>query len=157
VRGLPPPNEGEPIPGGQNAWISRPDQDIRQVWTSPTRYHFVFRHPAERRRFDVIRQQVSKLFRALPHRRGNATLSLRLDQLSRWYPRPYQWLLVGLVALALRRPRRALLLTSFSLAALLVVLLNALGLFADLHFILPVAPAFVLLGVGGLLAPRRPA
>ena len=153
--GLPRPSEGEPIPGGQNAWISRPDQDIRQVWTSPTRYHFVFRHPAERRRFGEIQRQVSDLFQALPHRRGNAGLSRRLDQLSRWYPRPYQWLLVGLVALAFRRPRRALLLTSFSLAALLVVLLNALGLFADLHFILPVAPAFVLLGVGALLSPRR--
>ena len=31
---------------------------------------------------------------------------------------------------------------------------NALGLFADLHFVLPVAPAFVLLGLAGLLGPR---
>jgi hypothetical protein len=38
---------------------------------------------------------------------------------------------------------------------LLVVFLNALGLFADLHFVLPVAPAFVLLGLGGLLGTRE--
>ena len=36
----------------------------------------------------------------------------------------------------------------------LVVSLNALGLFADLHFVLPVAPAFVLLGLGGVLGAR---
>ena len=34
----PPPTEGEPIPAGQNAWISRPDGRIRQIWTSPTDY-----------------------------------------------------------------------------------------------------------------------
>ena len=44
-------------------------------------------------------------------------------------------------------------LVALSLAALAVVLLNALGLFADLHFVLPVAPAFVLLGARR--APRR--
>ena len=36
-----------------------------------------------------------------------------------------------------------------------VVVLNALGLFADLHFVLPVAPAFVLLGAGGSARRRR--
>jgi hypothetical protein len=34
------------------------------------------------------------------------------------------------------------------------VVLNVLGLFADLHFVLPVAPAFVLLGAGGLAGDR---
>ena len=33
---LPAPTEGEPIPSGQIVWISRPDNSIRQVWTSPT-------------------------------------------------------------------------------------------------------------------------
>jgi hypothetical protein len=35
-----------------------------------------------------------------------------------------------------------------------VIGLNALGLFADPHFALPVAPAFVLLGAAGALGPR---
>ena len=78
-------------------------------------------------------------------------LATRLNQLSRWYPRPALWLLLGAVALAWRRPRGALTLVSLALAALLVVVLNALGLFADPHFVLPVAPAFVLFGCGGLL------
>src|SRR5262249_10288160 len=51
-RRLPAPTEGEPIPAGQVVWISRPDQSIRQVWTSPTEWHFEFAHPQDRARFD---------------------------------------------------------------------------------------------------------
>jgi hypothetical protein len=65
------------------------------------------------------------------------------------------WIVVGLVAMTVRRPRGSRTLVALSVAALAVVVLNALGLFADLHFVLPVAPAFVLLGAGGLLGARR--
>jgi hypothetical protein len=60
------------------------------------------------------------------------------------------------IALVVRRPRGWPTLAALALAAFAAVLLNALGLFADLHFVLPVAPAFVLLGIGGLLGARRP-
>ena len=152
---LPKPTEGQPIPGGQVVWISRPDQSIRQVWTSPTTYYFAFEHPADRARFDAIERKVGELFGNLPSRAGNAQLALRLDQLSRWYPRPWLWILVGVLAIAFRRPRGIGVLVSLALAAFLVVLLNALGLFADPHFIAPVAPAFVLFGLGALLG-RKP-
>jgi len=92
--------------------------------------------------------------RGVPDRAGNATLAVRLNQLSRWFPRPILWIAVGLVAIALRRPRGSGTLAALGLAALLVVVLNALGLFADRHFVLPVAPAFVLLGIGALLGAR---
>jgi hypothetical protein len=154
-RRLPRPSEGEPIPGGQSVWISRPDHSIREVWTSPTRHHFVFERPHQKRRFSAIQRRLDTLFRRLPDRGGNATLSLRLNQLSRWYPRPIHWLAIGLIALALRRPRKARILIALPLAGLTIVVLNALGLFADLHFVLPVAPAFVLLAVGALLGPGR--
>ena len=94
------------------------------------------------------------LFRALPDRRGNAQLALRLNQLSRWFPRPILWILLGCLALVWRRPRGARTLIALSLAALLVIIFNALGLFADPHFALPVDPAFVLFGAAALLAPR---
>ena len=153
---LPEPSEGEPIPAGQVVWISRPDQSIRQVWTSPTEWHFEFDHPRDRPRFEQITGKVNSLFDALPDRTGNEQLALRLNQLSRWFPRPWMWILLGLVAIAVRRPRGWPLLGALSLAAFAVVLLNAVGLFADLHFVLPVAPAFVLLGLAGLLGERRP-
>ncbi len=154
---LPRPTEGEPIPSGQVVWISRPDQSIRQVWTSPTEWHFEFEDPRDRPRFQRIERETDALFEALPDRNGNAQLGLRLNQLSRWFPRPWLWMLLGLVAIALRRPRGSMTLIALALAALAVVVLNALGLFADLHFLLPVAPAFVLLGLGGLLGSRRAA
>lgn len=153
-RRLPPPGEGEPIPPGQTVWISRPDNDIRQLWTSPTTYRFVFREPGQRGRFEEILRRRDELLGALPERAGNAQLALRLNQLSRWYPRPLHWIVLGLVALALRRPREWRLLAALPVAALLVVVLNALGLFTDLHFVLPVAPAFVVFGVGALFGRR---
>jgi hypothetical protein len=153
-RRLPAPTEGEPIPSGQVVWISRPDQSIRQVWTSPTEWHFEFADPRDRPRFERIQREVDGLFAAFPDRHGNAALALRLNQLSRWYPRPWIWIVAGLIAIAVRRPRGWPILVALSLAAFAVVLLNALGLFADLHFILPVAPAFVVLALAGALGAR---
>jgi hypothetical protein len=152
---LPRPTEGEPIPSGQNVWISRPDNSIRDVWTSGTEHHFEFEHPRDRPRFDAIVYERDSLASNLPDRTGNATLALRLNQLSRWFPRPIIWIAVGLLALALRRPRRASVLVVLALAALFVIAFNALGLFADPRFALPVTPAFVLLGAGALLGGRR--
>jgi hypothetical protein len=148
---LPAPTEGEPIPPGQVVWISRPDQRIRQVWTSPTTWHFEFGEERDRPRFRRIVHDEAKLFAALPDRSANARLALRLNPMSRWYPRPWMWIVLGAIAIAWRRPKGWPTLVALALAALAVIALNAVGLFADLHFMLPVAPAFVLLGVAGLL------
>jgi hypothetical protein len=156
VRGkeLPAPTEGQPIPAGQSVWISRPDNCIRDVWTSATQHHLTFCKPGYRRRFDEIRDRLDGLFASLPDRKANAWLALRLNQASRWYPRLIIWIAVGLIALAFRRPRGTKTLLALALAAFAVVVLNALGLFADPHFALPVAPAFVLLGSCALLGRR---
>jgi 4-amino-4-deoxy-L-arabinose transferase-like glycosyltransferase len=156
-RRLPAPTEGQPIPAGQSVWISRPDNSIRDVWTSATQHHLVFRNAFDRLRFDRIIRERNSLFAALPHRRGNAQLALRLNQLSRWFPRPIVWIVLGLLGLAWRRPRGTRILVALALSALLVIVFNALGLFADPHFALPVAPAFVLLGAAALLGARAPA
>jgi hypothetical protein len=152
---LPTPTEGEPIPSGQNVWISRPDNSIRDVWTSGTEHHFVFRNPAEKPRFDEIVGRRDELTSNLPDRRGSVSWGHRLNQLSRWFPRPILWIALGLIALVWRRPRGASVLVALPIAALLVIVLNALGLFADPRFALPVAPAFVFLGLGALLGRRR--
>jgi hypothetical protein len=151
---LPAPTEGEPIPGGQVVWISRPDNSIRQMWTSPTEWHFEFARASERPRFQRVERRTRELFAALPDRNPNARLALRLNQLSRWYPRPWMWILLGIAAIVMRRTRGWPILVALSLAGFTAVLLNALGLFADLHFVLPVAPAFVLLGTAGLFGTR---
>ena len=151
---LPAPTEGQPIPAGQSVWISRPDNCIRDVWTSATQHHFAFCKPGFERRFNQIGRELDDLFGALPDRSGNRELALRLNQASRWYPRIILWIALGLIALVVRRPRGAKTLVALALGALFVITFNALGLFADPRFALPVAPAFVLFGLGALLAPR---
>src|SRR5262249_41405034 len=146
--------EGQPIPGGQVVGTSTPDNRIRQVWTSPTQWHFEFVHPADKARFDRIVRERDRLFAALPDRRGNARLALRIDQFSRWYPRPWLWILLGVVGILWRRPRGWPVLVALALAGCATVVLNALGLLAALPSLLPVAPAFVLLGLGALLGTR---
>ncbi|HSC91344.1 MAG TPA: hypothetical protein VLB86_06795 [Gaiellaceae bacterium] len=152
---LPAPSEGQLIPEGQNLWILRPDDRIRDVWTSATERHFVFDRPADRPRFAEIERRRDELFAGLPDRHGDATLGLWLNRASRWYPRLGVWLVVGLVALAWRRPARWPVPLALAGGATLVVLLNALGLGPDPHYALPVAPGFVLLAAAGLLGPRR--
>jgi hypothetical protein len=153
-RELPKPSEGQPIPAGQTVWISRPDNSIREVWTSGSQHHFAFAHPRDRPHFEAIVGEENRLAGNLPDRSPNAWLLLRLNQLSRWFPRSIVWIAVGLLALVVRRPPRASLLVTLALAALFVIALNALGLFADPRFALPVAPAFVLFGAGALLGRR---
>jgi hypothetical protein len=148
------PTEGEPIPAGQSVWISRPDNCIREVWTSATERRFTFCRRSFKRRFDEIDRELDGLFGALPDRSGNAELALRLNQASRWYPRIGLWIVLGAIALAIRRPRGARTPVAVALAAFLVIVLNALGLFADPRFALPVAPAFILFGSCLLLGRR---
>jgi hypothetical protein len=151
---LPAPTEGEPIPSGQSVWISRPDNCIQEVWTSATEHHFTFCRPGYRRRFDEIGRELGNLFGALPQRTGNSWVALKMNQASRWYPRLILWILLGIVALAIRRPRGLTTLLAVALTAFVVVGLNALGLFADPHFALPVAPAFVFFGSCALLGRK---
>ena len=153
-RNLPAPSEGQSIPSGQTAWISRPDQSIQDVWTGPIEHHFVFSVPSQRRSFARIVGREARLADSFPTRTGNASLGVRLNQLSHRYPPAVLWLVVGAAAVALRRPRGARALLAIVSAAFAVVVFNGLGLLADRHFMLPVAPAFVLLGVAGLLGER---
>jgi hypothetical protein len=148
------PSEGQPIPAGQNVWISRPDNCIRDVWTSATRHHFTFCNPHTHLQFDHVVRRRDALFANLPDRSGNGTLRLRLDQLSRWVPRPIVWIALGLIGLLWRRPRNIRTAIAIALVAFFVIFFNALGLFADPHFALPVAPAFVLFAAAGLLGSR---
>jgi hypothetical protein len=152
---LPPQDPGELIPQGEVAWISRPDQSIREVWITPTTPTFVVLNPAQKPRFDQIVADLVSLKMNLPHRVGNDWLQIHLNQISHRYPRPYMWLLLGLIVLPFRRPRRTKTLVMLTLAAAVVVLLDALGQGAETRYLLPVVPAFVLFGAGALLGQKR--
>jgi glycosyl transferase family 87 len=153
--GLPTPSEGEPIPAAHEGGVTTPDNSIYTVWTSPTEHHLVFVHPGAEQRYNRLHARMDELAANLPHRAGSATLALRMNQASRWFPPPIAWLVLGIAALAFRRLRGTAALWVPTVSGLLVILLAALGLPAEPHYAVPVAPAFVVLAGGALLAPRR--
>ena len=153
--GLPKPSEGEPIPAPYQGGITTPDGSIYTVWTSPTEHHMVFVHPRDAERNASLHRRMDELASNLPDRGGSPGLAHRLNQASRWFPWPALWLAVGLIALAFRRTRAAPAVVAPSLAGLLVIVVSALGLPAEPHYSVPVAPAFVLLTGAAVFAPRR--
>jgi hypothetical protein len=150
-----PPDPGELIPVGDESWISRPDQSIRQVWTSGNTYKFVFLKPTQKPRFDQIIHDLNTLSNNFPQRAPNNQLEHRLNQLAHRYPPPIFWLVLGLIAIPIRRPRGTKTLVLIALAALATVLLNALGVAPSPRYMLPFAPAFILFGTAAVLGRSR--
>ncbi|HXF98356.1 MAG TPA: hypothetical protein VNJ46_07060, partial [Gaiellaceae bacterium] len=152
---LPAPSEGEPIPAArESAFISTPDGRIREVWTSPTAHRLVFPTRRDEERAAELDRRVGELLASLPDREPRPELVRLLETASRWYPRPVVWLLIGLAALAWRRPRRPALPLALAAAALLVLVATALAVYAVAEYSVPVVPAFVLLATAGLLGPK---
>ncbi len=153
---VPAPSKGELIPVGQTAWISRPDQSIRELWTSPTTHEFVFLKPGQKPRFNQITHDLTTLAGNFPHRAGSTEVQHRLNQIAHRYPPPIFWLLVGLAALLIRRPLGTKTVAMLTTAALTVIAFNALAQTAEPRYMLPVAPAFILLAAAALLGHTRP-
>jgi len=154
-RTLPRPTEGERIPAPHEGGPTSPDGSIYTVWTSPTEHHLVFVKAGDEERYVALHSRMDELKAHVPGRAGNHTLALRLNQLSRWFPPPILWLVLGIVGLVLRRPTGALALAVPAVAALLVIVLDALAIPSVPHYAVPAAPAFVLLAAGALVGPRR--
>lgn len=152
-RKLPRPTEGERIPAPHEGGPTSPDQSIYTVWTSPSEHHLVFVNAGDKARYEALHRRIDELRASLPHRSGNLTLALRLNQLSRWFPPPVLWLVLGLVALAWRRPAGAIAFATPAVAALLVIVLDAMAIPSVPHYSVPAAPAFVLLAAAALLGP----
>jgi hypothetical protein len=154
-RRLPKPTKGDVIPAAHEGGVTTPDNSIYTVWTSATEHHLVFVHMGQAARYDALHARMDELQDNLPSRSGSATLALRFNQSSRWYPRPFMWLAIALACFVLRRPRDLLALVAPTIAGFVLVLLSAAGLPAEPHYSVPIAPAFVLLAAGALFGPRR--
>lgn len=153
---LPVPSEGEPIPSARlSSYLSTPDGSIREVWTSPTEHHIVFDDPADEIRAAAIDQRIDGLVASFPDRAARPELVDRLNSASRWYPRPFMWLVVGLVAVLVRRRRWLAVPLALAGAAFLILLATALAVYAGAEYSAPVTPAFILLATVGVLG-RRP-
>ena len=156
-QGTAPATDEEPIPSSRETpSISTPDGRIREVWTSPTDHSFVFRDAADRVRAGELDEDVNELLGGLPTRAQRPALVELLNDLSRLYPRPFMWLLVGVAAALWRRPRGIVVPAALAGAALLVLLATSLAVYAVAEYAVPVVPAFVLLATAGVLGRYRP-
>ena len=150
-----PTDDGEPIPSSREApYITTPDGRIREVWTSPTEHGFVFRDSADRVESAALDRHVNHLLDGLPDRTQRAGIVERVNDLSRLYPRPFMWLLLGIVPALWRRPRRVVVPAVLAVSALLVMLSTSLAVYAVAEYSVPLVPAFVLLATAGLFGPR---
>jgi hypothetical protein len=160
-RKLPRPSEGQPIPASQvgpEIWTLRGDS--REVWRSATEHSFVFDDPRDEQRYASFERETARLSERIPTRDANASLVHRLNQASKAFPPLVLWLIVGLVALAVRRPLGSRVALALAAAALVLIVGTSLVAFAVAEYAVPVAPAFVLLAAAGLVgarASRQPA
>jgi hypothetical protein len=153
--GLEQPSDGELIPAARRGlYTTTPDGSVDERWTSATDHELVFARAGDAERYADLDRRVRGWLAALPAYDTSSTLRLYLNRASRWYPRPWMLLLVGLVAVALRRPRRSSIALALAGAGVAVVVFTALGIFTVLEYALPVAPAFVLLAAAGLFGSR---
>jgi hypothetical protein len=127
-RTLPRPSEGEPIPTSR---AGPPYLDDERLQLRLER--------------DTLDLEVR-----LPNIDGTE-LAHRLNQASKWFPPIVFWLVVGLAAVALRRPRGALVALALSAAALGLIVASAMVTIAVAEYAVPVAPAFILLTAAGLV------
>jgi hypothetical protein len=151
-RRLPKPTEGQPIPAsaiGPLLWT--PGGPAQEVWTSPTEHHFVFADPRDERRYAKLGRDVGHLSNRIPTRDGSPTVIHWLNQASHRFPPLIAWLVVGIVAMALRRPRNALVAVAPCLAGLVVIGATALVAPSVAEYAAPVSPAFVMLAAVGIV------
>jgi hypothetical protein len=154
---LPRPTEGEPIPSSRESRVvSTPDDSIREVWTSPTEHHLVFKRPVDERRFGQLNDEAAQLMSEVPPYNGHARLIHRFDQAARAFPPAIVWLLAGLAAVGIRRPRRSGFLLTLAGAAFVTLLAIASGVGETVgEYVVPFVPAFVLLTTAGLFGLRH--
>lgn len=151
-RRLPRPSDGEPIPASRvGPAIRTLGGQAREVWRSPTEHPLVFDDPRDERRYVEFERDTGRLVGRIPTRDANDGLVHRLNQASHRFPPPFVWLALGTVALAVRRPQRALVALGPSIAGLVVIVGTSLVAVAVGEYAAPVSPAFVMLAAVGLV------
>jgi hypothetical protein len=152
---LPKPSEGEPIPAAhQGDYVSTPDRHIKELWRSPIDHGTVFAAPRDQQRYAQLNARLGELIGRIPTRTELGWLHVQQNRVSKAYPPLWTWLLVGVVALGIRRPRGWRAPVILTASGLLVVLITVLGVYAIPEYSVPVAPSLIMLGAGGLVGQR---
>ncbi len=143
-----------PRPHIVHAWAFDPDGRYVYDWSNVNEPTLRFADPAEQARYEHVQQRLAGYLDALPARDGSRWLAARLSGSFQLVPSSLLLLVVGLVALVIRRPARGSYLLTVVVAGLSVDALHAVSMPRFHEYALPCAPLFVLFGVGALLGTR---
>jgi hypothetical protein len=111
--------------------------------------------PSEARRYRELVDTLRDWNAQLPTRDSNATLASKGGTASDRWPRPFLWIAVAALALAVRRPRGVAPTLVLATVAALVLGVHALSQAPQSEFELPFVPVWIVAALVGLLAPRR--
>jgi Dolichyl-phosphate-mannose-protein mannosyltransferase len=154
-RRLPKPSEGQPIPASGIAPVLLTRYGgAREVWHSATEHEFVFDDPRDKRRYEKFIREVDDVVGDFPPGRERTGVVSAWNDASRLFPPGLVWLVVGGIALAVRRVRGALAAIAPVVGGLVVIVASSLIAPAVPEYGAPVSPAFVVLGAVGLLGRR---
>jgi hypothetical protein len=132
-------------------WLqTNPDNRIRFTATG-----WQWRYPSDAVHAQRLTARTQALLRDVPDRAGSAAFASFLNGLSRFYPRMVLFVIVGFLALVLRRPRGVAALSMITVVALTTLVVVVAGLPPVLEYRLPFDPLFVLFGIVSLGAPGR--
>ncbi|MBA2294813.1 MAG: hypothetical protein H0W16_06745 [Actinobacteria bacterium] len=110
---------------------------------------------SEARRYDELVDTIRDWNAQLPTRDSNAWLASKGGTASDRWPRPFLWVVVAALALAVRRPRGTMPVLVLLGSATVVLLVHALSQAPQSEFQLPFVPLWIAAVLVGLLAPRK--
>ena len=138
-------------PGGILWWLATtPDGHIHN---SPA--GLVWTNPGGQAHNEWLERSVNRMQSDLPNRNGSRHAAAVLNDIDRVFPRPWMWLLLGSVLLAVRRPQRAFVPTALAALGLVIVAGTMLGMPAGLEYRVPVDPLFVFFACAAVTLPAR--
>lgn len=139
-------------PGGILWWVaSTPDGHIRSGGPDG----LIWSNPGGQAHYEWLQRSVNRMQSDLPNRSGSRHAAAVLNDIDRVFPRPWMWLLLGSVLLAVRRPQQALIPTALAALGLVIVAGTMLGMPAGLEYRVPVDPLFVFFACAAVTLPAR--
>jgi hypothetical protein len=137
-------------PGGILWWLaSTPDGHIRPVPNG-----LVWTNPGGQAHAAWLKRSVQRLESDLPNRSGSTRVATLLNDWAHGFPRMTLWLVLGLAALLVRRPRGWRLPSALALLGLVVVVATVAGMPPGIEYRLPFDPLFVLFAAAAVTLPR---
>lgn len=132
------------------------------IWcASPELRRCVLRDPADaisdpgkRSQYVSIARRLDEWDSALPTRAGRWWLAAQLNRYMWRMPPGWFWVVLGALALVIRRPAGSRIAAALMVSGLLVIFAHAFAGVVEAQYALPVYPAFIVAAIAGLTGPK---